>query len=134
MIHAVGHLLDQPLANERPDNHAQRCAFDLEHLQQVALHRWPVMGQVVQHIPLGGPEVVRLKGGLHCGTPPARLLRVCSLIGCTPSLEPVMLGGCAWLKAAASRISSRNAGSSLSSWVRRSIARRAFPVNLALNR
>ena len=65
LIDLIRYLLDETLADQRRNDGAQCGAFDFEHAQQIALHDCPTLGQLVQHVPLRGPQIVRTKGGLH---------------------------------------------------------------------
>jgi hypothetical protein len=58
LIVGVGGLSDETLAHQCCHDPAQRSPLDLEHAHQIALHRWSLIGQLIQHIPLRGPKVV----------------------------------------------------------------------------
>jgi hypothetical protein len=58
LIDIVGDLLDEPLTHQSDDNCAQRRALDQQDALQLALPGRSSVHELVQHIPLGRPQVV----------------------------------------------------------------------------
>jgi len=59
LVNGVGELIDEAFSDECRHDSAECRSLDVEGVSHVALHCRPVECQLVEHVPLSGPEVVR---------------------------------------------------------------------------